>query len=368
MSIRVAQSTATQPATIAQQLRGQLGQSNTRLVLYFASSQHHQTELAKTMHEAFGDTTLVGCTTAGEIISGHMLKGSVVAMGFDSDAVDQVIVDIVPELKTHNRVEEAFQRFEQQLGCSMAKLDHRQYVGIILTDGLSGGEEKVMERIGDLTNVQFIGASAGDDLKFQQTHVHANGTAHTDCAVLVLLKPKVGFEFLKTQSFTVLDKPLVATRVNEATRTVEMFNDQPAAIAYAQAIGCAREEAGSQFMTHPVGLMVGQEPYVRSPQQLQGDNMVFYCNIRQGMELKLLRSGDIVKDTQRALAEKLEIMGGASAIINFHCILRTLELEQRSQTEGYGKLFSHVPTIGFSTYGEQFIGHINQTSTMLLFK
>ncbi len=60
--------------------------------------------------------------------------------------------------------------------------------------------------------------------------------------------------------------------------------------------------------------------------------------------------------------------GRISAIINFHCILRTLELEQKNLTEEYGRIFSGIPTIGFSTYGEEFIGHINQTSTMLVFQ
>ena len=60
-------------------------------------------------------------------------------------------------------------------------------------------------------------------------------------------------------------------------------------------------------------------------------------------------------------------MGSISALINFHCILRTLELEQKGLMAEYGKIFS-IPTIGFSTYGEEYIGHINQTSTMLAFE
>ena len=55
-------------------------------------------------------------------------------------------------------------------------------------------------------------------------------------------------------------------------------------------------------------------------------------------------------------------------MINFNCILRTLGLEQEQSSEAYGALFGEIPTVGFSTYGEQFIGHINQTATMLVFK
>jgi len=93
--------------------------------------------------------------------------------------------------------------------------------------------------------------------------------------------------------------------------------------------------------------------------------MIFYCNIKEGAELSLLESTDIVNDTEKALKEK--ISNNPAAVINFNCILRTLELEQKKQTEAYGKIFT-TPTIGFSTYGEEFLGHINQTATMLIIK
>lgn len=96
--------------------------------------------------------------------------------------------------------------------------------------------------------------------------------------------------------------------------------------------------------------------------------MIFYCNILVGMEVSLLESTNIVEDTKKALNNKIKEMGEISGIINFHCILRTLELEQKDQTRDYGKIFTDIPTIGFSTYGEEYLGHINQTSTMLVFK
>jgi hypothetical protein len=96
--------------------------------------------------------------------------------------------------------------------------------------------------------------------------------------------------------------------------------------------------------------------------------MAFYCKVVKGMELSLLESTNIVEDTKNSVEKKKQEIGDISGIINFHCILRTLELEEKGETETYANIFSNIPTIGFSTYGEQYIGHINQTSTMLVFK
>ena len=121
-------------------------------------------------------------------------------------------------------------------------------------------------------------------------------------------------------------------------------------------------------MHNPVGLVFEGDPFVRSPQQFKGDGMVFYCSVKEGMELSLLESTDIIASTRQAIDEKNAEIGGISGIVNFNCILRTLELGQKGLCEEYGKLFADVPTVGFSTYGEEYIGHINQTATMLVFK
>ena len=86
------------------------------------------------------------------------------------------------------------------------------------------------------------------------------------------------------------------------------------------------------------------------------------------MEVRLLESTNIIEDTKNALEKKISEFGRIEGIINFHCILRTLELEKKNLVKQYGEIFSDIPTIGFSTYGEEYIGHINQTSTMLVFK
>jgi hypothetical protein len=57
-----------------------------------------------------------------------------------------------------------------------------------------------------------------------------------------------------------------------------------------------------------------------------------------------------------------------SGILSFNCAYRLLELNAKNQAQEYAKLFEKVPTVGLNGFGEAFLGHINQTLTMLVFK
>ena len=367
MKNKIAHSTQPTVAEAVKELQNQLNNEDTRLLLYFASPQYSAHELSEQMQVAFPDTSVVGCTSSGELISGKMLDNSIVAMSFNSDLISEVQVDLVENIsKDSQAVDKAFDRLAQQVGTPMDQLDPNQYVGIVLIDGMCGCEERVNERIGDLTNIAFIGGSAGDDLKFEKTHVYAQGRSYSDAAVLMLLKPTHGFDILKTQSFQDSGKVLVVTEHDEAKREISQFNNQPAAHAYAEALGVDKESLADNMFKSPLGLMLAEdEPFVRSPRVVEGDKVLFYCNVKNGMELHLLESTDIVEDTEIALRKKQQD-NSVGAIINFNCILRTLDLKQQDRTQEYADLFTNIPTVGFSTYGESYIGHINQTATMLL--
>lgn len=367
MAIKPVYSMETSPEQNAADLAAQLSALSPKLILFFASSNFEPAALATAMQKHFPTAQVMGCTTAGELVNEKVLRNSVVAMAFDAEALEEVVIGVVHNLKTENQVPQVFAAFEAHIGKKMIDLDVRQYVGLILIDGLSGAEEKVMDKIGDLTNILFVGGSAADDMKLQTTYVFANGEAYTNAAVLALLKPKTGFEVVKTQSFCSVKKVLKATRVNEAERIVFEFNGEPASVAYARAVGLPLPQANSKFMDQPFGLMVEEEPYVRGLREFRGDALVFFCHIKEGTELDLLQATDIVQDTRALIQAKKEKLGRISGLIHFNCCFRALQLEQWGQWEEYGKLFAGIPTVGFSTYGEQYLGHINQTSTMLIF-
>ena len=366
--IATAYSQAPRVKDAVREIEAQLGvQSGTpALVLFFASTIYPPADLAESMQQSFPGACVIGCTSAGEIASGMMLTDSLVAMSFDHDTLSDVAVEVVVNPADREQVKKAFVSFEQQYATEAMALDIDKYVGLVFCDGLSGAEERLMEALGDFTNVTFVGGSAGDDLKFQRTSVFAHGQAYSNAAVLTLFRPLVPFKILKTQSFQRLDCELTPTRVNHDTREVIEIGGLPAIQAYARALGTTELEVSDYFMSNPLGLMIEGEPFVRSLQRVMGESLIFFCRVDEGVPLWLLESTDIIKETKQQLSTNLDQMGGASAVLVFNCILRTLELEHKGLLEDYGKLFEKLPAIGFSTYGEAYLGHVNQTATMLL--
>ena len=365
MPIRTAYSTKPLPDAVTE-LQNELGR-DARVVLFFASAGYDAAALSRQMQDAFPDACVAGCSAAGEIAQGKMLTGSVAAMVLDDATVEDAAVVAVENLGAEIDIRGAFRELENHFQAGAADWDIGKYVGLVLIDGLSGAEERLMEKLGDSTDVFFVGGSAGDDMKFVATHVCAGGKACSNSAVLVLLRLRRGFTIVKTQSFRRFGRSLTATGVDEARRTVIEFNHQPALDAYAEALGVRPEEAAGHFFQHPLGLMVEGEPFVRSPQKAEGGSIVFYCQIKQGMELEVLEATDIVADTRQAIEEQAAL-GPIAGLIDFQCILRTLQLRQENRCDQYGAIFDGIPNAGFSTYGEAYLGHLNQTSTMLLFR
>ena len=366
MSITTAFSTKQLPDAVSD-IKVQCRGRDPRVVIFFASPKYHPAELSRQMQAAFPDACVAGCSTAGEIAAGKMMSGSIAAMFLDEEIVADAASAVVENLRGHVQVSDAFAKMERRLRAPLSSLDIGKYVGLVLADGLSGAEEELMEKIGDRTDIFFVGGSAGDDLKFESTHVLIDGQAYTNAALLLLLEVKKGFDIVKTQSFVPAGKTLVATKVDEPLRSVIEFDHKPALEAYAEALGVTPEEAPALFMRHPLGLMVEGDPFVRSPQRVEGRNIYFYCHIKQGMELEVLTATDIVAETKKAIELRKATGEPISGIIDFQCILRTLQLRGENRCDQYGAIFAGIPMAGFSTYGEAYLGHMNQTSTMLVF-
>lgn len=61
-------------------IKSQLIGCSVKLLVFFASPSFDQDKLSSLVQEAFEDSIVFGCSTAGEIVSGELLKNSVVAI------------------------------------------------------------------------------------------------------------------------------------------------------------------------------------------------------------------------------------------------------------------------------------------------
>jgi hypothetical protein len=313
----------------------------------------------------------VGCSTAGEITPFGYAEGSILAMLFPRHRFDARATmiegvgsarmeDVVSEVDTLRR------GFEADFGPA-----NGDTFAVLLIDGLSRAEESITSALyWSLDDIPLVGGSAGDNMRFERTTLIHNGTIATDCAVVVLVRSAIPFHIFKTENFTPTAQKLVVTASDPDSRTVHEINAEPAAVAYASAIGIdPRSLTPMSFASYPVVVRVGGEYYCRSIQKLNEDgSLSFFCAIDNGIVLTIAEPMGMVESTRSKLKEVAELLGGIDVVLGFDCVLRRLDAENRQSFSAISKLYRENNIIGFGTYCEQYRSmHLNQTFTGIAF-
>ncbi len=349
------------------------------IIVFFASIAYDADVLAREMQDAFPDAVTMGCTGAGEGVDDVVLNSSVAAMAFSGDVFDYAETALILESPGEGKsggdiftsASDAIRHISRNLGTSLFDLDYRKYVGFVLTDRIAPLSERVLERVGEKTNVFFTGGVAGDDYKFiDGQRVFYRGKAYPHAVLLALWKPKNGFELLKTQAVDMTDKSLVITRADEDARIIWEFDGEAAASAYARAIGKPAETMDIlDFDECPLALTAEGGPYLRAVvKQVDGKGLQMFAQVREGTSMTVTNAGDILAVTRAAIADKRREMGDFAAILHINCASRHTALTNRGQLGDFAALFSGVPSLSVSSYGEVFVNVIAMTSVMILFK
>ncbi len=373
MSLRSAHSEATEPATIAAEIASQVGAVDPSMIAFFCAHTLDGAEVSTALADRFPGAEVIGCTTAGEFTESHNGLGGTTALVFPRSVVPVVssAVASFDGADVQSAVNGALARIEEHLETGLRALDPAHHVGVVLIDGLNGREEEVNRTLGMAAPfLSFVGGSAGDNLEFRSTRVFRNrGETCDDGAALAVLRVDAPFTVLKTCSFTGTGQRFTVTKAVAADRTVYEVDGRPVLEAYAAALDIEPSALDSSvFMKHPLGVMIDDQPWIRSPQKATPDGgLRFYCTIPEGMEVEVMTSTDLVGDTGRAIAAARDELGGhVSGALLFNCILRRLEMDEEGSHGEFLATFSDIPTAGFHTYGESWLGHINQTCTGIL--
>ena len=357
--------------TAVKQLREKFAGFPVKTLVFFASSKYDGPRVASLIRDAFPGALTLGCSSYAELGEGATHSGVISAMAFSPDSLACVEAVVAENISGDPMaVDKAFALLETKLGAKMMDLDFHRHFGVILFDGTSPNIEKVMERIGNLSDIIFVGGYASDDFSMTRIQQYLDGKAYRDAAVLAVFKPTGTFALLKTQSAESLGKSFIATRVDEASRTILELDGVPAAEAYARGIGIPKDKLTDEhFLLYPLGLMASGEPFIRAGRRiLDNGGLQLFCSVKEGQRLVLMKTGDIVASTARALEAKREQLGKIGGILDFDCAHRAMTLETDPvAVDNYGKLFKDTEAAGFATFGEAYIANVNQTSVMVLF-
>jgi len=363
--VRRAQSFASDPDEALGEIVLALGPGPFALVALFVSADRDPTALAAALAGRVGGQTVVGCTTAGEIGLDGYTDGAIVGVGLPLShfRADVMILPDLARFAGDFSVGEVLRR--RGLLAAAAPNWHSEFA-FLLSDGLSLKENQLVSALGpSLGATPLFGGSAGDALRFGRTAVLAGGEFRSNMAVLCLIRTLCRVKVFRFDHLVPTETRMVVTEADPENRLVREINAEPAARAYARALGKDPDQLSPFiFAAHPVVVRTGGKHHVCAIQRVEENgDLRFFTAIDVGLVLTLAQGQNIAEHLERSMDE-LSPDEPPDAIIACECILRRLEVEETQVRAVMSRTLARHRVVGFNGYGEQFnMLHVNQTFT-----
>ena len=345
-----------------------LGDHDAACIFFFCSADYRLDLLSEALKELFGDTRLVGCTSAGEITPLGLRKNSIAAVSLPRShfAVETMLIEDLStftEQEAQILVSDMVQRLRKH---ALAPIFGHSFA-MSLLDGMSIREELVLNALSTgLQEIPLVGGSAGDNLHFVDTQIYYDGDFRTRSAILAIINTTCPFRVFSFHHLLPQQEKLVVTSASPYERVVHEFNAEPAALEYCRINGLSIDELTPEtFALHPLAVQLSDELYVRSVQKVNDDlSLTFFCAIDVGVVLTRMASGGILSQTKAVLESAQAQLGPPQVIIGYDCIHRRCEMDSLHIVDDMSRLYAEYQLIGFNTYGEQREGmHVNHTLT-----
>jgi len=356
------------PRDAALEIAQKLRPDESACVVFFCSPRYDLKVLSAALQGHFVGTTLIGCTTAGEISQRGLTENSITAFSLPKShfAVEALLLSnlaFLSEEEVTRTVQDKVFALEKR-AIAMAPGQNFAYA---LLDGMSIREEIMLGLLADaLGGMPLLGGSAGDGLDFGDTYVYHAGAFHSNAAVMLLVNTRCPFRVVSGHHFGPSAEKLVVTRADPERRVVREINAEPAAPEYCRIMGLTLDELGANtFARHPLGVRVGENLYVRSIQSVNDDlSLTFFCAIDTGIVLTKLRDVGMIEHFQAMMREVHDAIGETQVVIGCDCIHRVIEAESHGLSRALSNTYRKHRVIGFNTYGEQRDGlHLNHSFT-----
>ena len=346
-------------------------------LIVFASSRYEYEPLLRALQERCRPSLLVGCSSAGEFTSPTPQQGAASAIALRSSQM-RFTATVAHEIHA-NRAAAA-----QELVSALHGLNSQEYpyrTALVLTDALAGHADDLVDQLNLHTAgiYQFFGGGAGDDARFQRTHVFLGVKAFTDAAVcLEMLSTKpVGVGV--SHGWTPAGKPLRVTEADgmrlvsiNAAPAVEAFED------HARATG-QRFDRGDPlpfFLHNVVGIDTDAGYRLRVPLAVDADGAVnCAAEVPSGSTIAIMQASASAVETASLAAEAAlrQIAGHQPKVgILFDCVATRLRLGRDFglELDAIAGALAPAPFAGCNTYGQiaradgQFSGFHNCTAVV----
>lgn len=352
-------------------------------LIVFASSANDYKQLLSALDEKVHPGTMVGCSSAGEFTTETDGTGrtSVIAirnpeMRFTASAARNL---------TDDRKAAAHEIVKDFSGLDSSAFRYR--TALVFVDALAGHAQDLVDQLTLATAgmYQFVGGGAGDDGKFQKTHVFVGTEALNNAAVaLEILSNKpigIGAKHGWAPSGEML-------RVTESAQScVVSFNVSPAVEAFeehAESTTQVFDRANPlPFFLHNVIGMETEDGYkLRVPLGVaERGGIMLAAEMPTGSKAHIMstQSGsavDAAAEATQSAVDQVESKGfKPKAALFFDCVATRLRLGRDfgKELDAVANVLDDVPFAGFNSYGQivraegQFSGFHNCTAVVCVF-
>lgn len=347
-------------------------------VIVFASAQHDYGALLEALAIECGTRVIVGASSAGEFTNTSRGEGYVSVLALRSSTM-QFSVGAGRRLSEDPSAaaDETLATFQ---GIAGGPMPYR--AALVMCDALAGHTDAVVERLSVSSggNYSFVGGGAGDDGRFQKTHVFAGTEALSDAVVAL--------EMLSTQPIGIgVSHGWVPTgsgfRVTEAEgmRLIGL-NGAPAITVFedhAKATGQALDLAAPLpfFLHNVIGIKGGGDYRLRVPLGVNADGSISCAAaVPVGSIVHIMETTNAaaVLAAEQATRVALEALGGRrpAAALVFDCVATRLRLGKSfdAELQACASLLEPATFVGCNTYGQiaraegQFGGFHNCTAVV----
>lgn len=365
-------------AELGQRIRDAFGGAAADAVVVFASARHDYDKLLQALAHAAGTRVIVGSSSAGEFTNLGQGEGQVSALGIRS-----------PEMRftvglglgvSDDPADAARQAAEAFRGLGKAAETYRN--ALVMTDALAGHTDALVEELTMRTggDYRFFGGGAGDDGKFDTTHVFAGTKSYSNAvaALEILSNKPVGIGVAHGW-----EPASEGMRVTEARGTcLVSLNGAPALEAiqeHARTTGQAFErDAALPFFLHNVlGIRAAEGYRLRVPLAIGEDgSIVCAAAVPEGSIVHIMKANanSAVQAARQATESALKSLAGykPAAAFVFDCVATRLRLGREFENElaACAQLLAPAGFVGCNTYGQiaraegQFSGFHNCTAVV----